>query len=78
MTGRRRLDWTAGRHWREAMALLDRAMGDGDQVRATRDNGQALVHLAAVRLLLDHPPVDVLDAYPVECGAEPPRDWRDG
>jgi hypothetical protein len=29
------------------------------------------------RLLLDHPSVDVLDAYPVECGVEPPRDWRD-
>ena len=71
--------WTAGRHWREAMTLGGFITPSSDPERATAHTNQALFHLAAARLLLDHDPVDVLEAYPVEAGVEPPRrgDWRD-
>lgn len=70
--------WTAGRHWRQAMGLTELAMEVRDPICASTLSAQALVHLAAAQLLLDHPPVDVLEAYPVESGVEPPRNWRNG
>lgn len=70
--------WTAGQHWQQAMADLDWANEVTDAVESAASSQQAVVHLAAARLLLDHPPVDVLDAYPVELGVEPPEDWRRG
>lgn len=70
--------WTAGRHWREAMGLTELTAGNRGHVHASVLSAQALVHLAAAQLLLDHPPVDVLEAYPVESGVEPPRNWRNG
>lgn len=69
--------WTAGRHWREAMGLTELTAGNRGHVHASVLSAQALVHLAAAQLLLDHPPVDVPETYPVGA-AEPPRDWRNG
>jgi hypothetical protein len=70
-------DWTAGRHWHEAMALLERADESGSIDDKELAVERAVAHLAVARLLLAHPPVDVLDAYPVERDVEPPKDWRD-
>lgn len=76
MTGRR-LDWTAGRHWREAMTLGGEAADVTDSsVRGSWLANRALFHLAAAQLLLDHPPWDFDEMYPVD-GPGPSRDWRD-
>ncbi len=58
------------------MGLTEVAAGVRDPIRASAFSAHALVHLAAAQLLLDHPPVDVMEAYPVEAGIEPPKDWR--
>lgn len=69
--------WTAGRHWREAMRLGDWIAPHQDPAACTAHATQALFHLAAARLLLDHPPVPFEVAYPLD-GPEPPDDWRNG
>lgn len=57
--------WTAGRHWREAMRLGNWIAPHQDPAACTAHATQALFHLAAAQLLLDHPPVDDFD-----------HDWR--
>jgi len=49
--------WTAGKHWNEGMALGGQAANAGDD--AVTDawlTSRAAFHLAAARLLLNHPP----------------------
>ena len=63
--------WTAGQHWREAMQLGNWVLPHHDPAACTAHATQALFHLAAARLLLDHPPgVD----YSGKGG--PNEDWR--
>lgn len=69
--------WTAGDHWAAGCACMAAAHRQGEPRWARQVNASlAAAHLAAARMLLDHPPVDILDAYPVERGVEPPKDWR--
>lgn len=70
-------DWSVGDHWHAAVGYLDSARNHPTHDDRALWVSAAQTHLAMARLLLDHPPVDVLDAYPVERGVEPPRDWRD-
>lgn len=70
-------DWAAGRHWRAGMEALTLAR-DGNEETPEGTTACATVapaHLAAAKLLLDHPPVDVLDQYPL-AGRRPSTDWR--
>lgn len=77
---------SAGEHWQAAMELLATSklgaersdqLGVREMQAAVWSAQLAQAHLEAARLLLDHPPVDVLDAYPPERGVQPPKDWRD-
>jgi ankyrin repeat protein len=73
-------DWTAGKHWRQAAAhtqFAKDAVGMTDE-RSILHWAAATAHATMAKVLLDHPPVDVLDTYLVELGAEPPEDWRLG
>jgi hypothetical protein len=72
----RGLDWTAGRHWREAMALGGFVSPSHDPERATAYATQALFHLAAAQLLLDHNPTPFAHLYSGDSGAS--EDWRQG
>lgn len=69
--------WSVGDHWQEAGGYLDSVRNHPTHDDRALWVGAARAHLDMVRLLLDHPPVDVLDAYPVD-GPGPARDWRDG
>lgn len=69
--------WSVGDHWQEAGSYLDTARSHSTHEDRALWVSTAQAHLDMARLLLDHPPVDVLDAYPVERGVEPPKDWRD-
>jgi len=60
--------WTAGDHWQQAMDQTERANEQEDPTKAALGIALANVHLAAARLLLDHPPIDGMSSRP--------GDWR--
>jgi hypothetical protein len=69
-------DWTAGQHWREAMANAGEFDGEGGDVGDVASCARALFHLAAAHPLLDHSPAPF--AHLRADWQESPEDWRDG
>lgn len=68
--------WTAGQHWREAMAQGGEFDGEGGDMGDLASTNRALFHLAAARLLLDHDPKPFAHLDPD--WEAPPEDWREG